>query len=78
MLYTEDQQRLLEGTATQAEETVVDPGSSQTGNMNHHRPPSDELHETLDDDLDPDQNFQNHCDEHTGLEERAERRRSTS
>ena len=60
VLYTEDQQRLLEGTATQAaEETVVDPGSPQPGNMNDHHPPSDELHETLDDDLDPDQNFQN-------------------
>ena len=68
VLYTEAQQRQLEGTATQAaEETVVDPGSPQLGNMDDNHPPRDELHETLD-DLDPDQNFQNHYeDEHTGL-----------
>ena len=46
---------------------MVDPGSPQPGNMNDLHPPSDELHETLDDDLHPDQNFQNHYDEHTGL-----------
>ena len=68
VLYTGAQQSLLEGRATQAtEETVVDPRSSQPVNMDDHHPPRDELHETLDDDLDPDQNFQNHHDEHTRL-----------
>ena len=46
---------------------MVDPGSPQPGNMDDCHPPHNELHETLDDDLDPDRNFQNHYGEHTGM-----------